>query len=183
MKLVSIVPHRDTRWTRKLNGETWRNAKGWRENFREKKERGGTDGATRVEGLDFDVGRTFSSWLVELCRESDAVREGFAEHNATFTFSSRRRGRCTEQERPRTHWTTVLDHGPSARTSFSLHHRLLYRFSFDRTWTSRDEPRDFTWLVDRHPARFCHLLSTFSRGGQESQARASRLDALGNPGP
>lgn len=32
----------------------------------------------------------------------------------------------------------------------------------------------FTRLVDRHPARFCHLRSTFSRGGQESQDRVSR---------
>lgn len=84
-----------------------------------------------------------------------------------------------------------LEHtGPSCLTVALPRGRHFHRtttplcFSIEHDATSRrHEPRDFTRLVDRHPARFCHLLSTFSRRGQESQARASRFDALGNPGP
>lgn len=60
-KLVSILPRADME-----NIERERERKG-RENGRK---------IGRVEGFDFDAGKTFSSWLVELCRESDAVFRG-----------------------------------------------------------------------------------------------------------
>lgn len=103
-KLVSILPRGDMEDIERKKGGK----------MGEKLE--GSKGLTLMQGKRFRAGQ--QSCVEKATRCFAEV----AEHNATFTFSSNRRGRCTEQERPRTHWTTVPDHSPSTRTPFSLHH-------------------------------------------------------------
>lgn len=90
-----------------------------------------------------------------------------------------------ERERPREHWTTVVD--PSrppppcftrdsrfSAVSFGVRSGFCYGLRVDRRRASRrHESRDLRgWSIDI-PRGSGHLLSTFSRGGEERQARAS----------
>lgn len=76
------------------------------------------------------------------------------EHNATFTFSSRRRGRCTEQERPRptTSWTTVLDRTVVPFSPLPQPHRFPSDFRLN-TGSRPDESRDMRNAAGRSTSR------------------------------
>lgn len=103
-------------------------------------------------------------------------------HNATFTFSSKRRpGCCTTVENDLGETNT----GPPPVTGVDRPTPAFYRgtpaisYATLRFVTDAEEPRDFTRLVDRHPARFCfcHLFH-----GGVYQYRATRAMHLGTQG-
>lgn len=84
-------------------------------------------------------------------------------------FRATRRGRRTEQERPRAHWTTILDRSPSTSTAF------FTEPFYPRPWIDHSDAatRDLRgWSIDI-PRGSATFFPPFLAGGQKGQARAT----------
>lgn len=141
----------------------------------------------------WNSGERWKSWRANLTRSKrfgigrlEKATRSFAkaaEHNAPFTFSSKRSlsDRSTEQERPRTHrihWTTVLHRSPwiSFRSPLAEDRARTLNREISRGW-SIDIPRVSATF-------FSPFLATAATAATARKVRiVPWADALGSPGP